>query len=150
MAVSNLELDNAIIRTSQQLGYATIHPDQNRAIKSFVEGRDVFISNPTTRSRYLGALVLNSVNCRRYPLYHFERSTPRAMQLPWYSSWYYWIVQPNQITCLKRIAVNLTIACLFCSFNCSAYMFAGSTVSTLQGLLPFPRILVVQLGLSRN
>ena len=36
--VSNLELDNAIIQASQQLGYATIRPDQNRAIKSFMEG----------------------------------------------------------------------------------------------------------------
>ena len=49
MAMSNLELDNAIIQASQQLGYATIRSDQNRAIKSFVEGRDVIISNPTTR-----------------------------------------------------------------------------------------------------
>ena len=32
---------HAIIQASQQLGYATIRPDQNRAIKSFMEGRDL-------------------------------------------------------------------------------------------------------------
>jgi hypothetical protein len=37
MAVSHLELDNAIIQASQQLGYATIRPDQNRSIQSFME-----------------------------------------------------------------------------------------------------------------
>ena len=50
MAMSHLELDNAIIQASQQLGYATIRPDQNRAIKSLMEGRDVLISF-TTGSR---------------------------------------------------------------------------------------------------
>ena len=44
MAVSNLELENAIIQVSQQLCYARIHPDQNRAIKSFMEGRDVLLA----------------------------------------------------------------------------------------------------------
>ena len=53
MAVSNLELDNAIIQVSQQLGYATIRPDQNRAIKSFMEGRDVFIRLPTGSGKSL-------------------------------------------------------------------------------------------------
>ena len=33
MAVSNLELDSAILQASQQLGYATIRADQNTAIK---------------------------------------------------------------------------------------------------------------------
>ena len=47
MAVSHLELDNAIIQASQQLGYATIRRDQDRAIISLMEGRDVFISLPT-------------------------------------------------------------------------------------------------------
>ena len=32
MAVSNLELDSAIMQASQQLGYATIRPDQNTTI----------------------------------------------------------------------------------------------------------------------
>ena len=64
-------------------------------------------------------MVLNSVKSTRYPLYHFKRPTPRAMQLPWYSSQYYCIVQPNQLSCLKRIPVNLTIICLFRSFNCA-------------------------------
>ena len=53
MAVSNLELDSAIMQASQQLGYATTRPDQNRAIKSSMEGREVFISLPTgLESRY--------------------------------------------------------------------------------------------------
>ena len=46
--MSNLELDNAIIQASQQLSYATIRPDQNRAIKSFMEGHDVFISRASS------------------------------------------------------------------------------------------------------
>ena len=58
MAVSNPELDNAIIQASQQLGYATICPDQNRAIKSFMEGRDVFISLPTGTGKSLCFSVL--------------------------------------------------------------------------------------------
>ena len=58
MAVSNLELDNAIIQASQQLSYATIRPDQNRAIKSFMEGRNVFISLPTGSGKSLCFSVL--------------------------------------------------------------------------------------------
>ena len=58
MAVSNLELDNAIIQASRQLGYATIRPDQNRAIKSFMEGRDVLISLPTWSGKLLCFSVL--------------------------------------------------------------------------------------------
>ena len=58
MAVSNLELDNAIIQASQQLGYATIRPDQNTAIESFMEGLDVFISLPTESGRSVCFSVL--------------------------------------------------------------------------------------------
>ena len=53
MAVSNQELESAIMQVSQQLGYATIRPDQNTAIKSFMEGRDVFISLPTGSGKSL-------------------------------------------------------------------------------------------------
>ena len=52
--MSNLEL----IQASQQLGYATIRPDQNRAIKSFMEGRDVFISLQTGTGKSLSFSVL--------------------------------------------------------------------------------------------
>ena len=58
MAVTNLELDNATIQASQQLGYATIRPDQNRAITSFMERRDVFISLPTGSGKSLCFSVL--------------------------------------------------------------------------------------------
>ena len=58
MAMSHLELDNAIIQASQQLGYATIRPEQNRAIKSSMEGRDVFISLPTGRRKSICFSVL--------------------------------------------------------------------------------------------
>ena len=51
--MSNLELDNAIIQASQQLGYVMIRPGQNSAIKSFMEGRDVFISLPTGTGKSL-------------------------------------------------------------------------------------------------
>ena len=54
--MSNLELDNAIIQASEQLGYVMIRPDQNRAIKSFMEGRDVFISLPTGTGKYTNIL----------------------------------------------------------------------------------------------
>ena len=56
--MSNLEFDNAIIQASQQLGYAAIRPDQNRAIKSYMEGRDVFISLPTGTGKSLCFSVL--------------------------------------------------------------------------------------------
>ena len=42
--MSNLELDNAIIQASQQLGYATIRPDQNRAIKASWKGAIVLLA----------------------------------------------------------------------------------------------------------
>ena len=58
MAVSNLELDSAIMQASQQVGYATIRPDQITAIKSFMEGRDVFISLPTGSGKSLRFFVL--------------------------------------------------------------------------------------------
>ena len=58
MAVSNLELDSAIMQASQQLGYATIRPDQITAIKSFMEGLDVFISLPTGSGKSLCFFVL--------------------------------------------------------------------------------------------
>ena len=58
MAVSNLELDNAIIQASRQLGNVTIRPDQNRAIKSLMEGRNVFISLPTGSRKSLCFSVL--------------------------------------------------------------------------------------------
>ena len=58
MAVSNQELESAIMQASQQLGYATIRPDQNTAIKSFMEGRDVFICLPTGSGKSLCFSVL--------------------------------------------------------------------------------------------
>ena len=60
MAVSNQELESAIMQASQQLGYATIRPDQNTAIKSFMEGRDVFICLPTGSGKvivFLGVAI---------------------------------------------------------------------------------------------
>ena len=52
MAVSNLEQDSAIMQASQQLGY------QNTAIKSFMEGRDLYISLPTGSGTLLSFSVL--------------------------------------------------------------------------------------------
>ena len=47
------------MQASQQLGYATIRPDQITAIKSFMmEGRDVFISLPTGTGKSLCFSVL--------------------------------------------------------------------------------------------
>ena len=58
MAVSNLEQDSAIMQASQQLGYARTRPDQNTAIKSFMEGRDLYISLPTGSGTLLSFSVL--------------------------------------------------------------------------------------------
>ncbi|KAL5503641.1 hypothetical protein EMCRGX_G010620 [Ephydatia muelleri] len=58
MAVSNEELDSIIIQAAQKLGYPTLRPNQHKAIKSFMEGHDVFISLPTGCGKSLCFSVL--------------------------------------------------------------------------------------------
>ena len=76
MAVSNLELDNAIIQASQQLGYATIRPDQSRAIKSLMEGRDVLLACRRGLESLYASLC--------YPLRSITQST-NALVVSWWS-----------------------------------------------------------------
>ena len=45
MASDNL--DAVILRAGARLGYTAIRPNQHKAVKSFIEGSDVFISLPT-------------------------------------------------------------------------------------------------------
>ena len=37
-------LDGVIARASERLGYSALRPNQNKAIKSFLEGKDVFVT----------------------------------------------------------------------------------------------------------
>ena len=98
------------------------------------------------RDRPRGASVLNSVYSRRYPLHHFKRPTPtpRTMHFSWHSF--------RLLDCSTKpdllIPVYLFIIGLFCSFHCGPDMLASRTVGTLQGLLQFLGILVVQFWLS--
>ena len=44
-------LDGVIARASERLGYSTLRPNQDKAIKSFLEGKDVFVTRPTDGER---------------------------------------------------------------------------------------------------
>jgi len=52
------ELDSVIIRASQRLGYTSVRPMQLQAIRSFMQGNDVFISLPTGSGKSLCYSVL--------------------------------------------------------------------------------------------
>ena len=51
-------LDSIIIRASQRLGYTGVRPMQLQAIRSFMEGNDVFICLPTGSGKSLCYSVL--------------------------------------------------------------------------------------------
>ena len=48
----------AVYQAAQKLGYPTLRPNQHKAIKSFMEGHDVFISLPTGCGKSLCFSVL--------------------------------------------------------------------------------------------
>ena len=41
--MSTLLLDGVIARASERLGYSALRPNEYKAIKSFLEGKDVFV-----------------------------------------------------------------------------------------------------------
>ena len=42
--MSTLLIDGVIARASERLGYSALRPNQYKAIKSFLEGKDVFVT----------------------------------------------------------------------------------------------------------
>ena len=55
---SGESLDAVIIRASQRLGYSSVRDKQLLAIRTFMEGNDVFISLPTGSGKSLCYAVL--------------------------------------------------------------------------------------------
>ena len=53
--MANEDLDAVILRA---LGYTAIRPNQHKAVKSFMEGNDVFISLPTGSGKSFSFSVL--------------------------------------------------------------------------------------------
>ena len=45
--MANDDLYAVILRAGTRLGYTAIRPNQHKAVKSFIEGSNVFISLPT-------------------------------------------------------------------------------------------------------
>ena len=56
--MANDDLDAVILRAGARLGYTAIRPNQHKAVKSFIEGSDVFISLPTGSGKWFCYSVL--------------------------------------------------------------------------------------------
>ena len=54
----NDDLYAGILRAGARLGYTAIRPNQHKAVKSFIEGNDVFISLPTGSGKSFCCSVL--------------------------------------------------------------------------------------------
>ena len=53
MATEQSRIDRAIEAVCTNLGYAGLTPEQEKAVRSFVSGRDVFLSLPTGSGKSL-------------------------------------------------------------------------------------------------
>ena len=50
---SESEVASALSRAATKLGYSTLLPQQERVVRAFVQGRDVFVSLPTGSGKSL-------------------------------------------------------------------------------------------------
>ena len=57
-SVADVNLDSIILQSGQRLGYASIRLNQLNAIKSFMEGNDIFVILPTGSGKSLCFTVL--------------------------------------------------------------------------------------------
>ena len=46
MAIASEHIDSVILRASTKLGYSSLRENQLKAVKSFIEGNDVFVILP--------------------------------------------------------------------------------------------------------
>ena len=53
MHFTEAQIDSAIRKAAEKLGYSQLHPQQEREVKRFVEGHDMFVSLPTGSSKSL-------------------------------------------------------------------------------------------------
>ena len=51
--MSTLLIDGVIARASERLGYSALRPNEYKDIKSFLEGKDVFVTLPTGSGKSL-------------------------------------------------------------------------------------------------
>ena len=58
---SESEVASALRRATTKLGYSTLHSQQERVVKAFVQGPDVFVSLPTGSGKSLCYCLLPSL-----------------------------------------------------------------------------------------
>ena len=58
MCEQDTRIDEVVLRAAQRLGFADLRPQQMEAIKTFMQGKDVFVSLPTGYDKSLIYSVL--------------------------------------------------------------------------------------------